>query len=223
EGLRVFPLNPRCVLAFRKHELRGGSIVAIHQSDCGERCITSRNFWDCTPSGGFTRRQTIGQYDCIGVEGRVRGRFGVRGSWNSWSAAHHRAGRQVHDRNALERTVDSRRFRQFAVKLSGTADRRLAPDYLFHRSLWLDPGPRRLTPTARGCHGHLQAKAIRFGSCVTKCVLPFWRHPNEWFVEVLGYTKVSIEHLHSANADAVHPLKIGGDPLFAHVTAHPMP
>ena len=62
-----------------------------------------------------------------------------------------------------------------------------------------------------------------FGSSVVKRVLPFWRHPDDGLIDISGYAEVSIEHLHSADADAVHPFKISSDSLFADIPAHPMP
>jgi len=40
---------------------------------------------------------------------------------------------------------------------------------------------------------------------------------------VVGPAEVSIEHLHSGDADAVHPFQVSGDAFLGDVAAHPMP
>ena len=85
----------------------------------------------------------------------------------------------------------------------------------------------RLTPALGVQDGNLQTKAMALGHGVLHEIAPFRAHEFHRAFEPLAVRPVhaepDIKHLRAAQADALHRLKVGGDPFLGDVSDHPMP
>ncbi len=166
----------------------------------------------------------ISNHFCVGIEGWIRRsrwrrrlRLGARQILFFGETQIRRCG------NILKSPIHRGRMRQLAKKLFRTLDVSFAPHDLFHCLFRLDPRSRGLAPAARRGHRHLQPQPISLGCGVSKCVLPFRRHPDQSFADKLRRAEIAIEHLHSRDTNSFHPFRIGRDAFFGHVAIHPMP
>ena len=112
-----------------------------------------------------------------------------------------------------------------------TVDPGLAPDQLLHGLFRLHPGSARLAPAAGAVQGHLESQTIAFRGRVAQHLLPLWSPRHDALLDDLrgvpladqDVPDVGVEHLHAADADALHPLEVEGDALPRDVAVHPVP
>ena len=87
--------------------------------------------------------------------------------------------------------------------------------------------PARLTPALGVQDGNLQTKAMALGHGVLHEIAPFRAHEFHRAFEPLAVRPVhaepDIKHLRAPQADALHRLKVGGDPFLGDESDHPMP
>ncbi len=173
---------------------------------------------------GFFGGRKEGDHSRIFVELRCRRLFGdggLRMGAGKRDVRMHfarRCGSQV-----LEFAHSGGRFAQCAFEGPRALHQCFAPCIFLHALFGLHPRAGGLAPAAGCSHGHFEVETVGFSGGVSPRGLPLRRHPDHRLVDEERSAHVAIEHLHSTNADAVHPLEVSGDAGFGDIAAHPVP
>ena len=124
-------------------------------------------------------------------------------------------------RPVLERAGMRKGFREYRV--DGTAPLHRPPDQTLHRILGSDPGTAGGTPPGGGGDGEFETQGIGGPDRVLEGILPALVHIDEPFVHNRGRSQRGVEIMHTAQADAVHPLQVLLQAVLGDVPVHPMP
>ena len=127
-----------------------------------------------------------------------------------------------HDAVGIEPEIRGR-LRQHGVESGRAVDAGLGPGQPLHALLGRDPWTAGFAPAGRAEERHLEPESVRFGGRVPDGVVPLGAAKADGALDGLTAAGADVGELEAADADALHPLEIPGDPFMRDVSARPVP